>query len=79
MDANVDHANVGMEMRFIPQIVLWTAGAVGAYALMRFVKREYDRVNEELEAVRLTPVANKVEREGHPTLRRDPRTGVYHP
>lgn len=46
---------------------------------MRFVKREYDRVNEELEAARLTPVANKAEREGHPTLRRDPRTGVYRP
>ena len=66
-------------MRFIPQIVLWTAGAVGAYALMRFVKREYDRVNEELETARLTPVASKAEREGNPTLRRDPRTGIYRP
>ncbi len=54
-------------MRFIPQIVLWTAGAVGAYAVMRFVKREYDRVNQELEAARLQPVANKAERDAHPT------------
>ncbi len=52
---------------------------LGAYALMRLVKREYERVNEELEAARLTPVVNKAEREGHPTLRRDPRTGVYRP
>ena len=66
-------------MRFIPQIVVWTAGAVGAYALARFVKREYERVNEELEAARMTPVTNKAEREGNPTLRRDPRTGVYRP
>lgn len=66
-------------MRFIPQIVLWTAGAVGAYALMRLVKREYDRVNQEIEAARLSPVASKAEREGSPTLRRDPRTGVYRP
>lgn len=67
-----------MTMRFT-QIVLWTAGAVGAYALMRFVRREYDRVNAELEAARLSPVASKAEREGNPTLRRDPRTGVYRP
>ena len=66
-------------MRFIRQIVLWTAGAVGAYAVMRFVKREYDRVNQELEAARLQPVANKAERDAHPTLRRDPRTGIYRP
>ncbi|MET0276688.1 MAG: hypothetical protein ABW198_00020 [Pseudorhodoplanes sp.] len=66
-------------MRFIPQIVVWTAGAVGAYALARFVKREYERVNEELEAARMTPVTSKAEREGNPTLRRDPRTGVYRP
>jgi hypothetical protein len=66
-------------MRLIPQIVLWTAGAVGAYAVMRFVKREYDRVNAELEAARLAPVTNKAERDAHPTLRRDPRTGIYRP
>jgi hypothetical protein len=66
-------------MRFIPQIVLWTAGAVGAYAVLRFVKREYDRVNQELEAARLQPVANTAERDAHPTLRRDPRTGIYRP
>ena len=66
-------------MRYIPQIVLWTAGAVGAYAVMRFVRREYDRVNQELEAARLQPVANKAERDAHPTLRRDPRTGIYRP
>jgi hypothetical protein len=66
-------------MRFIPQIVLWTAGAVGAYAVLRFVRREYDRVNQELEAARLQPVANKAERDAHPTLRRDPNTGIYRP
>lgn len=66
-------------MRLLPQIVMWTAGAVGAYALVRFVQREYRRVNEELEAARLSPVASKAERQAHPTLRRDPRTGVYRP
>lgn len=66
-------------MRYIPQIVLWTAGAIGAFALARFLKREYDRVNAELEAARLTPVVSKAERDRNPTLRRDPRTGVYRP
>lgn len=66
-------------MPLLPQVVLWAAGAVGAYALARFFKREYDRVNEELEAAKLSPVASKAEREAHPTLRRDPNTGVYRP
>jgi hypothetical protein len=66
-------------MPFIPQIVLWTAGAIGAYALARIVRREYRRVNDELEAARMQPVASKAERAAHPTLRRDPRTGIYHP
>jgi hypothetical protein len=34
-------------------------------------------VNEELDEARLAPAASKAERSQHPTLRRDPRTGVY--
>jgi hypothetical protein len=65
-------------MPIIPQIVLWAAGAVATFALARIIRREYQRVNEELEAARLTPVTN-VDRAQHPTLKRDPRTGVYRP
>ncbi len=66
-------------MPIIPQIVLWAAGAVATFALARIVHREYQRVNEELEAARLSPVVSKSERAQHPTLKRDPRTGVYRP
>jgi len=66
-------------MPIIPPLVLWIAGALGAAALAKFLAREYRRVNEELEAARAMPVAGKAERTGHPTLRRDPQTGIYRP
>ncbi len=66
-------------MPIIPQVVLWAAGAVATFALARIVRREYQRINEELEAARLSPVASKAERAQHPTLKRDPRTGIYRP
>ena len=66
-------------MTVIPQIVMWTAGVVGAFALARLVRREYRRVNEELEAARMTPVASKADRAVNPTLKRDPLTGIYRP
>lgn len=61
----------------LPRVVLWAAGAVAAFAVARIAKREYRRVNEELEEMRLSPATSKAERAQHPTLRRDPRTGVY--
>jgi hypothetical protein len=61
----------------VPRMVLWAAGAVAAYALARIARREYRRVNEELDEARLSPAASKAGRADHPTLRRDPRTGVY--
>ncbi len=63
----------------LPPVLLWTAGIVGAIALARFIRREYRRVNEELDQVRMAPVASKAERDRHPTLKRDPHTGVYRP
>lgn len=64
-------------MSVIPQIVMWTAGVVSAFALARLIRREYQRVNDELEAARMTPVASKADRAANPTLKRDPLTGVY--
>ena len=66
-------------MPIIPQVVLWAAGAVATFALARIIRREYQRINEELEAARLSPVTSNTERAQHPTLRRDPQTGVYRP
>lgn len=61
----------------VPRIVLWATGIVAGLALARLARREYQRVNEELDEARLAPAASKAERSEHPTLRRDPRTGVY--
>lgn len=63
----------------MPPVLLWTVGVVGAIALVKFIRREYRRVNEELDQARMAPVASKAERAQHPTLKRDPRTGIYHP
>jgi hypothetical protein len=63
----------------VPRIVLWAGGVIAGFALAYVARREYRRVNEELDEARLSPVASKAERAGHPTLRRDPRTGVYRP
>ncbi|MDT3684424.1 MAG: hypothetical protein RO009_05205 [Pseudorhodoplanes sp.] len=63
----------------MPPILLWTVGVVGAIALAKFIRREYRRVNDELDQARMATVASKAERAQHPTLKRDPRTGIYHP
>jgi beta-lactamase regulating signal transducer with metallopeptidase domain len=67
------------KMLKLPQVVLWAAGAVAAFALAQIARREYRRVNKELEEARLSPAASKAEPAEHPTLRRDPTTGVYRP
>ncbi|WP_413988855.1 hypothetical protein ACMDCR_23000 [Labrys okinawensis] len=51
-------------------VVLALASLVGTVILVRLVKREWERVNEEL----YKPV-----RQEAVNLRRDPRSGVYHP
>jgi len=66
-------------MPLLPPALLWTVGVIGAIALVKFIRREHRRVNEELDQARMATVANEAERAQHPTLRRDPRTGVYRP
>lgn len=66
-------------MPLLPAALLWTAGLAGAIMLARFIRREYHRVNEELDRARMAPAASKVDRTRHPTLKRDPQTGVYRP
>jgi hypothetical protein len=66
-------------MPLLPPVLLWTAGILGAIALVKFVRREHSRVNEELARARADSVSSKAERAAHPTLRRDPQTGVYRP
>lgn len=63
----------------MPPALLWTVGIIGAIALVKLVRREHRRVNDELDQARMAPVVNRAERAQHPTLKRDPRTGIYHP
>jgi len=52
-------------------IILTFAGVAGAVIAVRLLKREWDRVNREIDAVETTPRGE--------TLRRDPRSGEWRP
>jgi hypothetical protein len=62
----------------VPPVLGWTIAAVATAALGRLLVREWRRVNEMLEAQELSASA-ELPREAFPTLRPDPRTGVYRP
>ena len=63
----------------LPHLIAWTIGALGVAALIRLVAKEHRRVNANLDEVRTDAIAGKNERARHPTLKRDPRTGIYRP
>ena len=62
----------------VPPVLGWTIAAVATAALGRLLVREWRRVNEMLDAQELSATA-ELGRESIPTLRADPRTGVYRP
>jgi hypothetical protein len=62
---------------FIPPMIVWALGALGATVVAKVVVKEWRRVNEHLHPgapMTEAPVAEKI-----PTLRRDPHSGVYRP
>ena len=61
----------------IPPLVKVALGAVGAAAIVHWVVREVRRINAELERMQAGPAVDPMARQALPTLRRDPRTGVY--
>jgi hypothetical protein len=61
----------------LPPVIVWTLAALGAAALAKVLGKEWQRVNAELDAHERA--AEHAAREHIPTLRRDPRTGVYRP
>jgi len=61
----------------LPPLVIWALGAVGAAALARFVRHEWQRVNAELHPRQKASSSDRVDRDRLQTLRRDPITGVY--
>ena len=62
----------------LPPMLGWTAAAIAAGALAKVLIREWRRVNDLLDAEKRL-VREQFRREAIPTLRRDPRTGIYHP
>jgi hypothetical protein len=62
----------------IPTVVVWALGAVGAAVLAKYVKNEWQRVNAELHPRNTARATDNVDRARLPTLRRDPKTGIYH-
>ena len=59
----------------MPPVIVWAAGIVGAAYVVKLAKKEWRRVNDELDRVKAQPVRD-ADRATLPTLRRDP-SGVY--
>ena len=59
----------------ISPLVKWTLVALGGAAAVHWVVKEVRRVNEELD--RAKAMARVRDQRRLPTLRRDPRTGIY--
>jgi len=62
---------------FVPQVISWALGALGAALVAKVLSKEWQRINDELH-----PHAPATETPGQgqiPRLRRDPKSGVYRP
>ena len=55
------------------------AGVLGGLAVVRWAYRTAQKINEELEEMRLARVAETTSAGEIKTLRRDPVTGAYRP
>ncbi len=55
------------------------AGMLGGLAMVRWAYKTAERINQELEEMRLSRVAETARSGEIPTLRRDPATGTYRP
>ena len=55
------------------------AGVLGGLAVVRWAYKTAVRINEELEEMRLTRVAEAARMGDIQTLKRDPVTGAYRP
>ncbi|MDA9498320.1 hypothetical protein [Bradyrhizobium sp. CCBAU 11357] len=55
------------------------AGVLGGLAVVRWAYKTAVRINQELEEMRLSRVAEAARMGDIPTLKRDPVTGAYRP
>ena len=63
----------------MPPLIVWGVGVLGGAALVRWAIKEAKRITRELEDARLARMAETMQTERSPTLRRDPVTGAYRP
>jgi hypothetical protein len=66
------------EDRSMPPFIAF-AGVLGGLAAVRWAYKTAQRINRELEEMRLSRMADAVGTAEIPTLRRDPVTGAYRP
>ena len=62
---------------FLPPLIGWALGALGAAVVAKVVAKEWQRINDELH--RREPFTEAAARDNIPALRRDPHSGVYRP
>jgi hypothetical protein len=67
------------EEAFMPPVIVFALGVVGAAALVRWCSREVQRVNAELNDVRARAAMEPIDRNALPKLKQDPKTGEYRP
>jgi len=61
----------------MPSVIMWLLRAAGAAIVVRWLVKETRRINAELDALRTQSAAEPAA--GRPSLKRDPKTGVYRP
>jgi hypothetical protein len=61
----------------IPPLLKIALGVFGAGVAIRWLTKEVQRINAEVERVRAQPGFDPAARQALPTLRRDPRTGDW--
>jgi hypothetical protein len=69
---------VNDEDRPMPPLIAFGA-ALGGLAVVRWAYKTAQRINRELEEVRLARMAEDLRPSEIPTLKRDPVTGAYRP
>ena len=63
----------------MPPVFALALGLMGAAVLVRWCVKEVRRVNAELDEMRERSVAEPIDRDALPTLKRDPQTDEYRP
>jgi hypothetical protein len=77
--ARPDHNTCGSKyMLPLPPVIGWAAVAIAAVGITSLLIREWRRVNAMFDTG-LVGAGGDLTRSAFPTLRRDPRTGIYRP